>query len=261
MANHPNERQASASSDKLMNILECIAANRTPVRLQDLAEQSGMTQPTVLRYLRTLQNAGYVYQDEDTLRYALTWKLCRLTDNLNSFIGLRNIAAPFVNELGNTLQLGVCLVVNRDHQCVYLDCIDNPRAMEPLQYIGKRAPLHVTGSGKLLLSAYTDAQLEEFVALRGLERHTANTITSKKELVRQLEQVRRQGFAYDNEECEIGLRCLSYPLRCYSGEIYAAISVFGNVPEMTDAFLLSEVHPRLKAVAEAISLRLGYSGK
>ena len=258
MANHQNERQSSASSDKLLGILECIAANRTPVRLQDLAEQSGMTQPTVLRYLRTLQNGGYVYQDEDTLRYALTWKLCGLTDQLNSFIGLRNIAAPFVNELGNTLHLGVCLVVNRDHQCVYLDCIDNPRAREPLQYIGKRAPLHVTGSGKLLLSGYSDARIDEFIALRGLEKYTEHTITTKEALVRQLDEVRKQGFAYDNEECEIGLRCVSYPLRCYTGEIYAAISVFGNASEMTDAFLEKEVQPRLQAVAETISVRLGY---
>ena len=261
MANKQTERQASASSDKLLMLLECIAANRTPARLQDLAEQSGMTQPTVLRYLRTLQNTGYVYQDEDTLRYALTWKLCGLTENLHSFIGLRNIAAPFVNELGNTLHLGVCLVVNRDHQCVYLDCIDNPRAAEPLQYIGRRAPLHVTGSGKLLLSAYTEAQIDEFIALRGLEKYTEHTITTKGALIRQLAEVRKQGFAYDNEECEIGLRCVSYPLRCYTGEIYAAISVFGNAPEMTDTLLKEQIQPRLKAAAEQISARLGYDQK
>lgn len=70
-----NERASSQSSDKLLQILECIAGNKLPVRLQDLSEQVNMTQSTVLRYLNTLVNNNYVYQEEDTLRYALTWKI------------------------------------------------------------------------------------------------------------------------------------------------------------------------------------------
>ena len=258
MEKQPHERQISTSSDKLLSILECIASNRSPMRLQDIADACDISLPTVLRYLRTLQGASYVYQDEATLRYALTWKLCKLTENMNTYLGLRNVAAPFVTELGNELQLGCCLVVDRNYQCVYLDCVDNPRATEPVQYIGKRAPLHVTGSGKLLLSEYTQAQFDEFIHTCKLEKYTEHTITSPQALARQLEQIRQQGYALDNEECEVGLRCVSYPLRNYTGQIYAAISVFGNARDMTDELLDTVVRPRLKAAAEAISLRLGW---
>lgn len=257
MANQ--ERQASLSSDKLLMILECIAESRMPMRLQDLAEHSGMTQPTVLRYLRTLQNAHYVYQEEDTLRYGLTWKLCRLTDNLNSYLGLRNIANPFVNRLANVLQLGVCLVVDRDGQCVYLDCVDHPSPLyTPPQYIGKQAPMHATGSGKMLLSSYSAMQVEEYLASHRLEQFTESTITDKERLLEELETVRRRGYALDDQECEPGLKCISYPLRNYTGRICAAISVFGNTDDMSEEFLEEVVQPELSRAAETISGRLGW---
>lgn len=255
------EKQSSLSSDKLLVILECIAESRTPLRLQELAERAGITQSTVLRYLRTLQNANYVYQDEDTLRYALTWKLCRLTENLHSYLSLRNIANPFVNHLANTLQLGVCLVVDREQQCVYLDCVDHPNpSYTPLQYIGKHAPMHATGSGKILLSSCTDAQIGEYISGRGLDRFTEYTITDPGRLREELRQVRTQGFAVDEEECELGLKCLSYPIYDFSNSIYAAISVFGNVDEMDNEEIRTRARIELKRAAEMISLRLGWSG-
>lgn len=251
------EKPSSLSSDKLLAILECIAESRVPMRLQDLAERVGITQSTVLRYLRTLQNANYVYQEETTLHYALTWKLCKLTENLNSYISLRNIANPFVNRLANTLQMGVCLVVDRDWQCLYLDCIDHPNAAyTPLQYIGKRAPMHATGSGKVLLASYSDAKIEEYIS-RGLSPCTKYTITEPARLKETLRQVREQGFASDEEECELGLKCVSYPIRDFTGAVYAAISMFGNADEMDRSE--GQVRAALKEAAAMISARLGWA--
>lgn len=259
MANQ--EKQSSLSSDKLLAILECIAEDRVPVRLQELAERAGMTQSTVLRYLRTLQNSNYVYQDETTLRYALTWRLCRLTKNLNSYLSLRNIANPFVNALANTLRMGVCLVIAREQQCMYLDCIDHPDPMyTPLQYIGKQAPMHATGSGKILLASYTDAQVEEYILHKGLTRYTEYTITDRERLLQELQKVREQGFAFDQEECELGLKCVSYPIYDFSDSVYAAISVFGNTAEMNERPLREQVQSELSKAARMISLRLGWNG-
>lgn len=230
-----------------------------PMRLQDLAEQTGLTQSTVLRYLRTLQNSNYVYQEEDTLRYALTWKICNLTTNLNSYLSLRNIANPFVNQLANTLHAGVCLVVNQDDSCLYLDCIDSPASSQaPLQFIGKRAPLHVTSSGKLMLSSFSEARMDEYIARTGLTRFTEYTITTRDGLVAELDAIRRQGFSLDMEECEIGMRCISYPIYCYNGNLFAAISVFGRTTDLDEQFVQQQVHPLLKEISGIISQRLGY---
>ena len=145
------KRQSSQSSLRLLQILECIAESRIPVRLQDLAKQVGMTQSTVLRYLYALQEANYIYQEPDTLRYTLTWRVCRLTKNVNSLLSLRNITTPFINRMANTLLLGTCLVMEEENKCLYIDCIESPNS-PTLQRIGKSSPMHATGSGKVLLS-------------------------------------------------------------------------------------------------------------
>lgn len=259
MGNSVVDKQSSLSSDKLLAILECVASSRLPMRLQDIAEKSGMSQPTVLRYLRTLQNSNYVYQEEQTLRYGLTWKLCSLTEGRDSHLGLRNIAGAFVNYLANTLQLGVCLVVKNGNQSIYLDCIDHPQAQDtPLQHIGKLAPLHTTASGKILLSMYSPSELKEYIADIGLKKFTQNTIDTQEQLIKELDKVREQGFAVDEEECETGLRCVSYPLYSYTGKVCAAISVFGVLDEMLDVDTLDTIHEELRSISEKISLRLGY---
>lgn len=140
-SNGGNEKNSNQSSDKLLQIMEALAKERLPVRLQDLSAQVNMSQSTVLRYLNALQSANYVYQEESTSRYALTWKICGLSEHLNSNLGLRSITAPYITELVNKLNLGVCLVIEQDHDCVYLDCVDaSPSFQHTFQRIGKRAP-------------------------------------------------------------------------------------------------------------------------
>ncbi len=254
-----SEKASSQSSDKLLQILECIAENRLPLRLQELSERVGMTQPTVLRYLNALQNANYVYQDEDTLRYALTWRICRLSENLNNLAGLRSIASSFVTQLSSQLNLGSCLVMAENGRCVYLDCVDTiSNTGHTLQRIGKSSPLHATGSGKVLLSSYNRQQIDTLVEEQGLEALTQYTITDKNALLQELEQVRAQGYAMDEEECELDLRCISYPLYNYNGTIVAALSVFGEPAQMTDERIQADVKPLLSQAAATISRRLGY---
>ena len=254
----PTERQTNQSSIKLLQIMECLAEQRTPMRVQDLAKKVNMTQATVLRYLYALQDAKYIYQDTETSRYALTWRVCRLSENLNSFLSLRNITTPFINSLANTLSLGVCLVVNQNDECMFLDCIDNPNS-PTLQRIGKKAPLHATGSGKVLLSQYTDLQLKEYMENKGLTKYTEHTIIEPDILREELTKVRQQGFGMDEQECELGLRCISMPLRDYSGNIAAAMSVFGRLDDMCDQRIHAEIYPALKEAAATISSRLGFA--
>ncbi|MEM5769096.1 MAG: IclR family transcriptional regulator, partial [Bacillota bacterium] len=170
----------------------------------------------------------------------------------------RNITTPFINRLANYLSLGTCLVIEQNNECVYLDCIDNPNS-PTLQRIGKRAPLHATGSGKVLLSKYSELQLGEYISVKGLTRYTDHTITDPDLLRSELERIRRQDFAIDEEECEVGLRCISIPLRNYTGEIIAAMSVFGNTCDLTDQRIHDEIYPMLKEATDTISSRLGYT--
>lgn len=254
------DRAYSQSSDKVFQILECVASSPFPVRLQDISTQTNLSQSTVLRYLNALLLANYVYQEADTSRYALTWKICKLGQGLNSDLSLRSIASPFVNQLAARLEMGSCLVVNQDYQCVYLDCIDSPDTyMRTLRRIGRNAPLHATGSGKVLLASCSDSAIDDYIATKGLIQLTERTITDRDMLFEDISKIRERGFGIDDEECELGLRCLSVPLRCYSGKVCAALSVFGNSAEYSTEVLSNEIHPILCEIADTISLRLGYA--
>ena len=257
MSSFSLERQSNQSSLRLLQILECIAQSRGPVRLQELAKQVNISQSTVLRYLYALQKANYIYQDPDTFRYGMTWRSCLLTQNLNSQLSLRSISTPFINALANDLRLGTCLVVDQNMECMYLDCIDNPSG-SALQRIGKIAPLHATASGKVLLSTYSDAKFDEFIQIKGLEKFTDFTITDPQKLKEDLRTIRTRGYGMDEQECEIGLRCISCPILDFNGSIIASMSVFGNLEFMTDNRIQAEVLPRLRHATETISSRLGY---
>lgn len=253
------EKLANQSTDKLLQILECMSEERLPVRLQDLSAKLGMSQSTALRYLNSLQNSNYVYQEESTSRYALTWKICRLGENINTNLGLRSITTPYVTSLVNRLDLGVCLVTEDDYECMYLDCIDpSPSFKYSLQRIGKRAPMHATGSGKIFLSQYTPSELDTFIEKKGLYRLTDNTITSKARLIEELEIIRETLVGYDKQECEPDLFCVSSPLFNYSGTVVAAMSVFGLPEVMTDEKISGEILPALKEATSVISRHLGY---
>ena len=106
------------SSDKLFRIIECLAANRLPNRLTDLADKLDMPQPTLLRYLKTLCAQGYAYHDDVTGCYALTWKICRLADSVKSNLSLRSIASPFLNHAANVMNAGTLLAIEQDRGSV-----------------------------------------------------------------------------------------------------------------------------------------------
>ena len=252
--------EANLSSDKLLRMIEFMSANHLPMRIKDIAARLEMSQPTVVRYLRTLCDQGYVYQDSQTGQYAMTWKICRLGASLQSNLVLRSMAGSLLAEFANEVNLGVLLSVERDGRLVYLDLVGAPHGnVDTMLRIGKDAPMHSTGSGKILLSTMTPGKLQGIIDQYGLPRLTEKTITRKEELMQELEQIREQGFAIDDEECEIGHRCVSVPLYDYTGTVVAAVSAFDSAERLTDAYIETVALPALRKLANEISFRMGHS--
>lgn len=253
---------ANLSSDKLLRIIEYMSANRLPMRLKDISDNLKISQPTMVRYLRTLCEQGYVYHDDHTGHYSMTWKICRLGDALHSNLVLRSMAGTLLSEFANRCNVGVLLAVERDGVLVYLDLVGAPHGnLDLMLRIGKDAPMHSTGSGKILLSAMSLNRVDQILDKHGLVRLTPKTITDRAALLSELEQVRTQGYALDNEECEVGHRCVSVPLYDYTGTVAAAISAFDSVDLLTDAHIRATVLPALRELAEKLSYRMGYSQK
>lgn len=248
------------SVEKVFRMVEAMSVFREPVRLQDLAERLGYPASTVLRFLRTLRKLGYAEQDPETQKYYLTLKICRIAGRVRDSNPMAGIARPVMKALSEECGESVCLAVERDDCAVYVEVVDGPdKILRSLQRIGNRSPLHCTGVGKLFLLNRTPQELADFFERESpLQRLTSNTITNPDRLRQALERIRKQGYAFDDEECELGAKCVAFPVRDYTGRIVAGLSVTGTVFHLNEEFL-RRYAPRIRAAADRLSVLLGYA--
>ncbi|HML45224.1 MAG TPA: IclR family transcriptional regulator, partial [Clostridia bacterium] len=165
---------------------------------------------TALRMLHTLLLRRYAYQEPDTLRYGLTLGFARIGALVSENLRLRDVAHPLLAELSQACRESVCLAVEEDMEVLYVDVLDGPDGMLKItQRIGKRAPMHCTGIGKVLLSGYTPQALDRFVRRKGLPKLTEHTLVTPQALGEELARIAAQGYALDDEECELGALCIA----------------------------------------------------
>ena len=258
MAGEVNEKASNQSVAKLLQLITYLSESRFPMRLQDIATGTKIPQVTCLRYLTALIQEGYVFQDKDSGRYSMTWSICNLGDQVRAHRSLRAISSDIVNGLSATLDHGICLVVEHDMECMYLDCIYDSLAMGgTLIRIGKQTPLYAASSGKVLLTEYSENDLDRMIERKGFMALTPKTISSKEQLLAEITKVKAQGYAVDDEECELGLRCVAVPIIDYTGKAVAAVSSFGAVEVMTEKHMCEDVIPALQAAASELSFRMG----
>lgn len=251
---------ANQSSEKLLSLLEVLSAEEAPIRLSDLAGLMDMNVSTVSRFLTTLQNRGYVTQNPDTGKYSMTYKICQLANNLTSRMDLRGICQPYLHRISKIFDCTTNLITRYGYSVIYLEVVPGPQQiLVPLQRIGKVAPLYCTGAGKLLLQELSDEEMNEYASDVSFERFTEHTICSIGELKRAVAEAAAQGYAVDNEECELGTRCLAVPVYDYTGHIHAAISINAPISKLTDEYILQNVDI-LKGIANEVSRTIGYSG-
>lgn len=252
-ANHSNQSVAKA-----LQIIEVLSKARSSMRLGELAGEVGMPSSTVLRMIATLMEYGYVGQEPDTSKYYLTLKFAQIGSLVSARFSIRDVARSSLVDLSKQSGEATCIAVDEGMRAVYIDVVDGPDGMlKIMQYIGKQSPLHCTGVGKCLLLNYSEKQIDEWVKSQRLLALTPNTITSKTKLLKELESVRKNGYALDDEECELGARCIACGIRDYSGKTVAAISVSGPVNRMTMDYV-KEIQPFVLKTANDISSSFAY---
>ncbi|WHH60572.1 IclR family transcriptional regulator [Petroclostridium sp. X23] len=246
------------SVEKVLNIIELLSEKQKPMRIQDIAKELGMNSSTVVRFLATLVSCGYVAQDRETLKYYLTYKICAIANRVSSDIEIRDILQPFTQAVAAVFDESVCLAIEQDMSMVYIDVIQGQNQMlRAMQRIGNVAPMHCTGVGKLLLLNHDEAYIDKMIFQKGLTKFTDNTIITKRQLMNELDKVRIQGYSIDDEECEIGAKCVAVPIRGFSGKIVAAISITGPISRMNDIITDKNIE-YLKETAYRASKKLGY---
>jgi DNA-binding IclR family transcriptional regulator len=245
---------------KALQILEGMTKIHTPARLQDIAQSLKMPQSTLLRFLNTFIDFGYVGQDPGSSCYYLTLKLAEIGSRAKENFPFQNSLSKYVKQISHRFNESASLSIEHDMQMVYIITEEGPsRMLQTLQRIGRIAPMHATGVGKLHLLNYSDNRLQDLEQKFGFPKFTDHTITSIEALKKELLQIRKQGYAMDNEECEAGVRCIAVPVRNFSGEVVAGISLSAPVTRL-DKQRIDEIITYLKDISVHASKELGWDG-
>ena len=241
--------------DRMGRILEVLARHAQPMALKTLAQASGLHPSTAHRILGALISGRLVERAEPS-GYRLGIRLLELGNLVKARISVREHALPYMRELHAATGEAVNLSVRRDDEIVYVERTSTDRShMRVVNIIGARAPLHITAVGKLFLLEDGPESLRSYSQRTRLPQFTRNTITSAGALERELERIRRSGYAVDNEEAELGVRCIGAGVRDDSGALVAGLSVSAPAERMKAAW-----SSLVRKAAENISRAIGYRG-
>ncbi|MHB1538199.1 MAG: IclR family transcriptional regulator [Solirubrobacteraceae bacterium] len=255
------EPRYSQSLERGLAILGCFTPERPVLGIAELADELGMSRSTTHRYVITLVALGYVEQCASR-KYRLGLKVSELGMSALASTSLRNHSHGYLEELRLQSSYTVNLAILDGTEVLYLDRARSFRrgqskidlGLQP----GSRLPAYCTALGKVLLAHLPDDVQRETISQITLGKHGPNTVTSKKALRAELEQVRDEGFAVDDEELEPELIAIAVPVRAGRGEVIAAINMAAHTSMISLEELVGALGPHLVATADRISARLGY---
>jgi len=245
------------SIERALTLMEALGQCRGEVGIAELSKRVGLHVSTTHRLLATLVARGYARQNPENGRYALGAKALHLAESYLGQLDLRSIARPTLEWLSQETGETANLVILDGREALYLDKAESPQSLRIFSRIGRRAPLHCTAVGKVLLAGRSKAEVNSLLGRGPLERLTRNTITSVSQVRRELEKVQGQGFALDREECEAAASCIAAPVRNARGETIAAVGISGPTIRL-HARRIEELVPRVVQAGRQVSEQLGY---
>jgi IclR family KDG regulon transcriptional repressor len=239
--------------ERMMNLLDALARNDDPVNLKRLANTTSLHPSTAHRILNMMVTFRMVDRIEPGT-YRLGIRLLELGNLVKSRINLRQEALPYMRRLHQDLHETVNLSVRQDDEMVYVERLLSDRsAMRVVHVIGGRAPLHITAVGKLFLLEDGPEKCGDYAKRTGLKVFTKNTIRDIESLNKELERVRKLGYAVDNEEAETGVCCVGAGIHDDEGRLVAGLSLSTPANRLDKTWYL-----RVRQAAEEISAALGH---
>lgn len=249
----PKEKTTIQVIDRLVSLLDALSRYQDPVSLKELAIVTGLHPSTAHRILNDLVTTRFVDR-ADGGNYRLGMRLLELGNVVKSRLNVREAAIEFMRTLHRQTQQTINLSVRQGDEIVYIDRAFSERSgMQVVRAIGGRAPLHLTSTGKLFLSLDEPKAIRAYTTRTGLAGHNKNSITDLAKLEKELAEVRANGYARDNEELELGVRCMAAGIRDDSGKMIAGLSISAPADRLQEEWLKD-----LIVTAEEISATLGY---
>ena len=252
MSKPERETPAIQVLERTFALLDVLAASREPTSLKDISERTGLHPSTAHRILNDLALGRFVERPEAG-SYRLGMRLLELGNLVKARLDVREAALGPMRELHKLTQQPISLSVRQGDEIVYIERAFSERSgMQVVRAIGGRAPLHLTSVGKLFLAADDPQRVRAYATRTGLVGHTRNSITELTRLERELATVRSLGYARDDEELELGVRCLAAGIYDDQGRLVAGLSVSSPSDRMDERWL-----DKVRATATDISKALG----
>lgn len=244
------------SLQRAFDILETIGNSAKGVSLREITEKTGLPKTTVYRLLGNLESRGYVRCTSGG-HYELGLKLLMMSQRVEQKFQLKHVARPIIQQLrdysGETVHLGVL----ENNRVMYMDSVESHHPIRLVARVGATNSIHCTSLGKALLINRDDKAIAKILDLQVMEKRTAYTITHAKAFLAQMADVRKLGYALDDQESAEDCRCVGAPIYDHQGQVVGAISISGPVSRFSLTIIHTSIAPKLLQATRQISQFLG----
>ena len=245
------------SAERIFQVMETLAENGE-MGLMDLSAALGLHKSTVHRLLMSLIYMGYARQDEATQKYMLSYKIVSMAGKLLERMDILQIARPYMQRLSDVSGETVHLVKREGNNTLYIDKIEaKVGTIRMVSHVGMVRPMYCSGVGKAIMATLSEAELKKLWEESAVEKKTPKTITAFDQMLETLEEVRKNGYALDDEENEDSVSCIAACLYSYKKKVEYAFSISGPSSRMTME-RIGELTEDVKRVQRELSAELGY---
>ena len=239
--------------ERMFAIMDVLASREEAVSLKEISQKTGLHPSTTHRLLNDLATGRFVDRPQAG-SYRLGMRLLELGNLVKNRLNVRDAALAPMRELHKLIHQPVNLSLRQGDEIVYIERTYSERSgMQVVRAIGGRAPLHLTSVGKLFLAVEEPQRVRAYATRTGLSGHTKNSLTQLPAMERELAKVRQCGIARDNEELELGVRCMAAGIYDDQGTLVAGLSISAPALRLEEEWL-----PKLQAATREISTILGY---
>jgi len=252
-----NHESPSVAVERALAMLEAVAQEPEGLSNAEISRKLQMPKSSASYILRTLETQGYLNRDEGSGKYRVGLKILSLSRGALSGIDVREVALPIMRHLVEQTNLTCHLAILDGPEAVYIEKVEPTGFIRMDTWVGRRMRVHATSVGKALVAHISQERLEKIIRERPMEKRTPKTITTFPKLLKDLEKVRAQGYAVDDEENNMGARCVGAPVFNQSGTIEASVGLSGTINQV-HAQTMPRILEHLKDAARHVSMQLGY---
>lgn len=241
-----------------LDLLEQFHGEVDELGVTELSKRLKLHKNNVFRLLATLESRNYIEQNKVTENYRLGLKTLELGQTFIKQMGLLRQSKPVLEALVAECNETTYVSILKDFNIVYLDVVETAMTVRVVPRVGSRLPAYCTAAGKVQIAYMSDEELEAYIPTKELKRYTPNTITDRDVLKKQLKQIAEQGYAFDNEELDTGVKCVSAPIRDYTRRIIGGVSISGPSMRFSAERIKNELIPLVIKAGDEISAKLGF---